>query len=235
MSDPSRLDSPLAIRAARSGAGPPSAFGNSSTFARPSPASRRRRGSSGPYTSADEDNGPESGQPRFQRSTSSQSVRPSSPASSAFGSQPMSPTSPGVDNTSFHTRAKSPEDTADEDLDHAEVQVEVEHADDEDEEGMQELDETDDVVGQGLLGVGGEALNPRLSRISVRQLEATGGCQADKSSPNLLLRCALHMISSRHYRKTTPIYPANSKIQSVNWPLLGMSIITRGCKTDAGD
>lgn len=74
---------------------------------------------------------------------------------------PTSPTSPGVDQTSFYARAKSPEDIGGQDVDAAEDIMDGEH-----EEGSvhdDDLDEGEDMVG----GLGGEILDPRLSRISV--------------------------------------------------------------------
>ncbi|KAI9636287.1 uncharacterized protein MKK02DRAFT_44991 [Dioszegia hungarica] len=102
-------ESPLAQRVRAGGKGkPPSsfAFGGATSFARPSPASRRRRGStSGQSASGAED----AKSPDFSASGWSMSS-----ASLAMGSSPiMSPTSPrsanGLDYTSYHEQAKSPE------------------------------------------------------------------------------------------------------------------------------
>ena len=77
---------------------------------------------------------------------------------------PTSPTSPGVDSTSFHFRAKSPEEIEQEEHEAADLQMD--HDREMSEVGRNdEIEETDDAV--GMLGTGSEALNPRLSRISV--------------------------------------------------------------------
>ena len=195
VSDPSRLDSPLAMRVARNGGAPPSAFGGG--FARPTPASRRRRGSQ----SDNEDRSPDhSG--RFGRSVSSQNISAASPTWSSFGgrqSGPASPISPGVDHTSFHARAKSPEEMRAEE---EEMQAEM-YVDGEFEEGHDagdEVDETDDIVGHGMMGAG-EAMNPRLSRISVSS--PAGHCTRADVRPSRPLRYGPRTISCKLCRSTT--------------------------------
>ena len=79
-------------------------------------------------------------------------------------SLPQSPISPSVDGTSFHALLKSPEQMGFEDADAAEISLDEGRLGD---DGSQEVEEADDVVGEGLLTAGGEALNARLSRISV--------------------------------------------------------------------
>ncbi|OCF33867.1 hypothetical protein I316_04579 [Kwoniella heveanensis BCC8398] len=175
LSDPSRpdlsLNSPLS---ARTRGGPPSAFGG---FARPSPASRRRRGSSGAHqnqTFDDDRNSPEyTGRPSIGgRSTSSasnhQSLSSPPPWQTRYDSRPTSPSSQDeVDNTSFHARAKSPGTEGDDDVDYAEMDafIPAGHHDDDD-IGQHEADEVDsDVMGQGMTA-SHDTLNPRLSRIS---------------------------------------------------------------------
>ncbi|WVW78339.1 hypothetical protein I302_100293 [Kwoniella bestiolae CBS 10118] len=163
LSDPNRsgasLNSPLSSRVRGA---PPSAYGG---FARPSPASRRRRGSSGAAgQSFEESQSPEPS--AIPRSTSSASFT----SRISWQSRPTSPSSQidEVDNTSFHARAKSPETGEDDEPDHAEMDTFVpagQH--DQDEEEHEEVDQIDmDIMGQGLLGVGGDTMNPRLSRIS---------------------------------------------------------------------
>lgn len=177
LSDPSRFDSPLAMRVSRGGTAPPSSFGG---FARPAPASRRRRGSQ----SDTEDRTPEPMPSRTGRKSTSQNANVSvtSPTWSVRGqSVPTSPISPGVDSTSFHFRAKSPEEMEQEEQDQeaAELQMEQDRAQ-EDAEMNDEVEETDDAV--GMLGVGGEALNPRLSRISVSDDAPVIGSQTDEQT-----------------------------------------------------
>lgn len=76
---------------------------------------------------------------------------------------PTSPISPGIDHTSFHTRARSPSDIGAEDLQAAEDDLEEGYGEDYGEDD--EVDEGEDVVGG--LGENGKALDPRLSRLSV--------------------------------------------------------------------
>jgi len=182
LSDSSRLDSPLAMRVTRNGGAPPSSFAGG--FARPSPASRRRRGSQ----SDNDDRSPEYGG-RFGRSASTQNMSAASPTWSSFGgrqSGPASPISPGVDHTSFHARAKSPEEMRAEEEMQAEMEMRMDGGPDEvGHEGGDEVDEAEDIIGQGMMGAG-EAMNPRLSRISV-------------SSPNRL-GCGAHARPSRPHR-----------------------------------
>ncbi|WWD07540.1 hypothetical protein V865_005641 [Kwoniella europaea PYCC6329] len=166
LSDPSRSDASLSSPlSSRIRGAPPSAYGG---FARPSPASRRRRGSSGAAgQSFEEDKDRQSPEPSFvPRSTSSASFT----SRTSWQSRPTSPSSQmdEVDNTAFHARAKSPATEDDDELDHAEMDTFVPSGQhDEHENGQEELDQIDmDIMGQGLLGIGGDALNPRLSRIS---------------------------------------------------------------------
>ena len=163
LSDSSRNDSPLAMRVQRNSTAPPSAFGS---FARPSPASRRRRESSGAYASDQDESYREHSSGRFGRSVSQHSATSGmkSPTwSNRSDSVPPSPISPRVDQTSFHARAKSPEDLGEEEARAAEDAVE-DRGEESVHGGDRDLDELDDVVGQAMLGT--EALNPRLSRIS---------------------------------------------------------------------
>ncbi|WVQ69388.1 uncharacterized protein L199_007605 [Kwoniella botswanensis] len=166
LSDPNRSDASLSSPlSSRIRGAPPSAYGG---FARPSPASRRRRGSSGAAgQSFEEDKDRKSPEPSFvPRSTSSASFT----SRTSWQSRPTSPSSQidEVDHTSFHARAKSPATEDDDEPDHAEMDTFVPSGQhDEHEEGHDELDQIDmDIMGQGLLGIGGDALNPRLSRIS---------------------------------------------------------------------
>ncbi|WWC68057.1 uncharacterized protein I206_101976 [Kwoniella pini CBS 10737] len=166
LSDPNRSDgsvnSPLSSRVR---AAPPSAYGG---FARPSPASRRRRGSSGGPDQYDDDR--KSPEPNnMPRSVSSASMATTSPPAwqARYDSRPTSPSSQAdeVDNTSFHSRAKSPGTEGDDEPDHAEPNTFIPAGQHEDEEDIyEELDEVDmDIMGQG---VRSDTLNPRLSRIS---------------------------------------------------------------------
>ncbi|WVQ83168.1 hypothetical protein IAT38_005306 [Cryptococcus sp. DSM 104549] len=182
LSDPNRsdsgvgVDSPLAART-RGRAGPPSAFG----FARPSPATRRRRGSSATRQEDDPKSpdlyggagaGAGGRRPSVSRSFSQTSITASSPQpwQTRFdSSRPASPMSPldQVDNTSFHERAKSPETdgaAGGDDVDQIERKVLVDGELDQSEEedaGLEEKDGLDmDDVPQGA------SLLPRLSRIS---------------------------------------------------------------------
>nr|XP_019005016.1 uncharacterized protein I203_01860 [Kwoniella mangroviensis CBS 8507]OCF68477.1 hypothetical protein I203_01860 [Kwoniella mangroviensis CBS 8507] len=166
LSDPSRSDASISSPlSSRMRAAPPSAYGG---FARPSPASRRRRGSSGAAgQSFEEDKDRKSPEPSFiPRSTSSASFT----SRTSWQNRPTSPSSQidEVDHTSFHARAKSPAKEDDDEPDHAEMETFVPSGQhDELEEEHEELDQIDmDIMGQGLLGTGGDALNPRLSRIS---------------------------------------------------------------------
>ncbi|KAK4684860.1 hypothetical protein P7C73_g5304, partial [Tremellales sp. Uapishka_1] len=166
LSDPSRLDSPLAVRNRHN---PPSAFSSSGGFARPSPASKRRRGSRGSATGAPDDSydrakSPEiintSGGTRTLSRTVSASSVTMEYAPTWEDNSPKSPVSQedGLDSTSFHERAKSPETEGDvEETPESEVG---------DEEFLDEEDDQADIVGEGRLGAGADSLNPRLSRIS---------------------------------------------------------------------
>ncbi|WWC59592.1 uncharacterized protein I303_102149 [Kwoniella dejecticola CBS 10117] len=166
LSDPNRSDgsvnSPLSSRVRGA---PPSAYGG---FARPSPASRRRRGSSGaPEQYEDDRKSPEPS--NIPRSLSSASIAMTSPPAwqTRYDSRPTSPSSTAdeVDNTSFHSRAKSPGTEGDDEADHAEMDTFVPAGQHEEEEDVhEELDEIDlDIMGQGLRS---DTMNPRLSRIS---------------------------------------------------------------------
>ena len=161
VSDPSRLESPLTMKYRNAG-GPPSAFGEIGGFARPSPASRRRRDSleSTPAGARDV----RSPEHPFARSTGFSSVGATTPHWNAgLQSQPISPISPRdtLDTTSFHARAKSPD----------EVKEEVRSV-----EGIPQLarerglgerdaDVDHDVIGYELSE--NSSIHPRLSRISV--------------------------------------------------------------------
>jgi hypothetical protein len=190
LSDSSRLDSPLAMRVARAGGLPPTSFGG---FARPSPASRRRRGSQ-----SDTESTPEFGPGKAHRSTSSQSmhVTATSPTWSTYGEGvPTSPTSPGVDSTSFHSRAKSPEEVEQEEDETAEMQMDQDREMG-DVERNEELEETDDAV--GMLGGGSEALNPRLSRISVSCLRLVNATADGKTESTISLRTSHDKLQVLH-------------------------------------
>jgi hypothetical protein len=157
LSDPSRLDSPLAMRI-RGGVNPPSAFANGS-FARPSPASRRRRGSAG-ASPEDDIRSPELEPRAIQRSTSTLSMGRSA-KSPTWESDPKSPTSPtGLDHTSFHDRAKSPETDGEEE----EPQGSIGSSYGDEPSGVDEIEELEDVVDREFTG---KDMVSRLSRISV--------------------------------------------------------------------
>ncbi|WWC86793.1 uncharacterized protein L201_001672 [Kwoniella dendrophila CBS 6074] len=169
LSDPDRsdgsLNSPLSSRIRGA---PPSAYGG---FARPSPASRRRRGSSGAAGQSFEDERKSPEPSSIPRSTSSASNSITSPPAwqTRFDSRPTSPSSQAdeVDNTSFHARAKSPGTEDDDDPDHAEMDTFIPAGQHEDDDVHDEVDAIDmDIMGQGMLGMGSDTLNPRLSRIS---------------------------------------------------------------------
>ena len=191
LSDP-HLDSPLAARmASRNAAGPPSAFGSFGSFTRPSPASRRRRGSQSAYGSESED-GDDNYRP-IPRSMSARSVSQNSTTSSTWpkgGSlQPTSPVAPdGVDSSPFHHRTKSPESVAG--IDHEVVDISLQNEDGEQVEIQEEdFEETEDTLGDTLEGV---AMDPRLSRLSVsvraqawrRTLTAYRPAQASLCAPH---------------------------------------------------
>ncbi|RXK40938.1 hypothetical protein M231_01786 [Tremella mesenterica] len=162
LSDPSRFDSPLTARV-RGAAQPPSAFG----FARPSPISRRRRGSAGATGSATNEEGVDVaiGKP-FTRTTSSMSITTASPAMSARDkSLPTSPISPtGLDHTSFHLGGKSPDE---EEMEGIERLMSGPQAYDQPHESTGDEDEIDgDLVSDTLSAMGQDSLNPRLSHLS---------------------------------------------------------------------
>ncbi|KAL7419332.1 hypothetical protein Q5752_006170 [Cryptotrichosporon argae] len=144
LSDPARSEAAPARRV------PPSAYGAVGGFARPSPASRRRRGSNASDLAS-----PDTA--TFDRSLSTGSV----PPAAGYASRPESPFSPAdaVDFTSFH-RAKSPGTESEVDAaDHAMVMDQHDAMDD-------EVDEVDnDIVDDTMMGMDG-SMNPRLSRIS---------------------------------------------------------------------
>jgi len=197
LSDSSRTESPIPLRSSRGGTAPPSSFGG---FARPVPASRRRRGSQ----SDTEERTPESNSGRAGRRVSSQSVNTSltSPTWSARGeSVPSSPMSPGIDSNSFHFRAKSPEEIDQEEHEAAETQLEQER-EQEDVETNEEVEETDDAV--GMLGTGSEALHPRLSRISV-SLPTHSTLTRLTRRPNPPTLCGPPTTSCKHCRSRTLI------------------------------
>ncbi|WVR04714.1 hypothetical protein IAU60_001725 [Kwoniella sp. DSM 27419] len=161
------LSSPLTLRARGP---PPSAFGG---FARPSPASRRRRGSSGAYTPSggserDRDSPePSSGRPYTNRSTSSASNASTPGWQRRYDSRPTSPMSPDeIDNTSYHERAKSPDSMPDEDPDQAEMDTFVPAGQHDPELADHEVEEVDDDVVEQAMRIGGTTMNARLSRIS---------------------------------------------------------------------
>lgn len=174
LSDPNRSDgslsSPLSARV-RGAAGPPSAFGG---FARPSPASRRRKVSSGSASHSYEDDrkSPEPQNQSTSRSTSSSSVAMASPPpwETRHDSRPTTPMSPSdeIDSTSFHERAKSPEyDGGDTEVDQVERDdLRSEHDYDEGGERHGYDAEDLDVMGQEMLK-GTDSLDARLSRFSV--------------------------------------------------------------------
>ena len=95
-----------------------------------------------------------------------------SPAMSAHqGSIPSSPISPtALDNTSFHARAKSPNE---EEMDGIEMVISGASAYEGHHEDLEE-DEVDLDVVPDNLGVMGDSLNPRLSRISVSKTSPLG-------------------------------------------------------------
>lgn len=166
LSDPSRLDSPLAVRR-RANQQPPSSYSPFGAFSRPSPANRRRRGSAesnpGPDTTADLDSRPPS-QARV-RKVSQPSMRSNSPLWS--GSQPSDPSSPLFPTFTGQFRSMSGDaqlDTVEGDeLDEAEMSLELQHTGNSD--PSEELDQVGDDLG-GMLH-SHDSLNPRLSRISV--------------------------------------------------------------------
>ncbi len=165
LSDPSRLDSPLAMRFEK-GVGPPSAFGGVGGFLRPSPAGRRRRGSAGSAAAVEDMvKSPECGPSRpFARNTSSSSAGLASPSWNAtFHRQPTSLISPthGLDHTSFHIPVKSPEEV--DDQVHPMGSSDRDDTDADIEEDFMEVDIVGDLDKNGLL-------DPRLSRISVSSL-----------------------------------------------------------------
>lgn len=170
LSDPSRLNSPLAMKVR--GSGPPSAFGIYGGFARPSPVSRRsRRGSAGsqPIGLDDDLISPDlTGQPPFIRRVSSVSSTGRAPSPLLSGRRESRPNSPlsSVDNTSFFARAKSPEsDGADEVLLVEEVTDMIE-----DMEAEAEILDSDLLIADALSG-DTRPLDPRLSRISVGSVQ----------------------------------------------------------------
>lgn len=168
LSDPSRRDSPLAARMRANGSKPPSSFGvYGETFARPSPASRRRRGSNASSAGSVGDDGrnPTFAPRAFGRSSSSTSISATSPTYGRFGKSP-SPEAQLVSSGSFYDRAKSPEE-AEEDADQAEAElhdgeVSSGHASG---EGSETDEVEDDVLGRGMTF--NEDLTPRLSQLSV--------------------------------------------------------------------
>ncbi len=160
LSDSSQqLDSPLSIRA-RNAQGPPSAFGHTS-FARPSPAGRRTRKTSGNSLgmSDHEARSPSFESPPFQRSMSSSAVAQVAYDAADAAERSFSPSSPtdGVDSTSFHARAKSPEEM--DEIDHHIEGTSGSEIGSEDGAG-EEVDYVES-------NIGNDSLNPRLSRISV--------------------------------------------------------------------
>ncbi|ORY24001.1 hypothetical protein BCR39DRAFT_548111 [Naematelia encephala] len=165
LSDPSRHDSPLGLRV-RGSAVAPTSFGGMMGFARPSPASRRRRGSASARSANGDEEATSPGfdpDRSFARSVSSGSVALTSPPWTRRVDSPVSPDSP-IDNTSFHARAKSPEADEEGSVGLAERAL-SESGEFEGEIGGDEVDEVDgDVVRQGHMGQG--LLDPRLSRIS---------------------------------------------------------------------
>ncbi|KAK8847502.1 hypothetical protein IAR55_005360 [Kwoniella newhampshirensis] len=148
------LGSPLSARV-RETINPPSAFGG---FARPSPASRRKRVSSASTHKSIDDEGKSSESRSFTRSTSASSVsiKSSPPWKARYDSRPTSPMSPSdmIDNTSFHARAKSPEDDGEGD------QFERNAS------GMGYVDKGEEHEVDHDVGQGKDSLDPRLSTLS---------------------------------------------------------------------
>ena len=170
LSDPSRLDSPLAVRK-RGNQQPPSSYSPFGAFSRPSPANRRRRGSAGsnpgPDTADDLEPRPPS-QSRV-RKVSQPSMRSSSPLWS--GSQPSDPSSPLFPTLPTQHRSFTGESQLDivegDDLEEADLSLELQQTGNSD--PSEELDQLGDEVLGGHLH-GHENSNSRLGRISVSVL-----------------------------------------------------------------
>lgn len=165
LSDPSKLESPLAIRR-RGAQQPPSAYSPFGAFSRPSPANRRRRGSAesspGLDMTGDADSRPPS-QARV-RKISQPSMRSSSPLWS--GSQPSNPSSPLF--PTIYARHQAGDVNADsiepDDLEDAELSLQLQA------NGPSDASEEVDQVDEDVLGASfypNDSLNPRLIRISV--------------------------------------------------------------------
>ena len=178
LSDPARLESPLAIRR-RGSQQPPSSYSPFGAFSRPSPASRRRRGSTESSPGAETGNdllygSRSTSQPRH-RTVSQESMRASSPLwSGSQSSHPASPLSPKF--PSFQTsisragsaQPASPQDATD--LEQTDISVQADDLELEGLDAASMAEEETDQVDDDLAGPGlhlEDSLNPRLSRISV--------------------------------------------------------------------
>lgn len=176
LSDASRHPPPRFGRH-RHSTGPPSAFGMTGGFARPSPASRRRRGSASDRSANGEEEAASSGQQiktfgRSVSSTSSIGGMPTSPPWPAYARSPSQPGSPYaagfgvIEAKSFH-RARTPDVMVGSEADVSELAMD----DDGDHEEI--LDETEDVdddldrLGQGMLA---DSMSARLGRLPVSPL-----------------------------------------------------------------
>lgn len=179
LSDPARLESPLAVR--RKGAQqPPSAYSPFGAFSRPSPASRRRRGSadSSPGMETGNDLYPRSGSQQRQRTVSQESMRASSPlwsgSQSSHPASPLSPLFPQHPTSRVGLQAEV-HDSAD--IDEADLSLQAEGTAAEDADAASIAEEEADRVEEDLTGLHpDDLLNPRLSRISVRVLRPRRRC-----------------------------------------------------------
>lgn len=150
---------------------PPSAYSPFGAFARPSPASRRRRGSTESAPAADvmsdESSYPRPTSQTRVRKISQPSLRASSPLWS--GSQPSNPGSPLFPTFNTHRQQSRSWDDEIATLEEKDVD-DADHSLDLDDQGatvaLEELDQLGDDLSSDL-GQQNGSLNPRLSRISV--------------------------------------------------------------------
>lgn len=150
---------------------PPSAYSPFGAFARPSPASRRRRGSteSAPASDimGDESTNPRPPSQTRIRKISQPSMRASSPLWS--GSQPSNPGSPllPIFGSSYQSMPATDAEWAPlEEQDIKEADLSLALADEGTSDALEELDQVGDDVPRPTLSHN-DSLNPRLSRISV--------------------------------------------------------------------